>query len=50
LTDIQRKLEASGYRFQTLIHEVVQSLPFQARRGELSRKDPEGKAKEIAQR
>jgi hypothetical protein len=35
--DISRKLEASGYRFQTLIHEIVHSLPFQSRRGEAVR-------------
>jgi hypothetical protein len=34
VTDIQRKLAANDYRFQTLIYEVVQSLPFQSRRGE----------------
>jgi hypothetical protein len=32
--DIERKLAASGYRMQTLILEIVRSLPFQARRGE----------------
>lgn len=32
--DINAKLTASGYRFQTLIYEVVRSLPFQSRRGE----------------
>lgn len=32
--DISRKLEASDYRFQTLIHEITRSLPFQSRRGE----------------
>jgi hypothetical protein len=31
---IQKNLAADGYRFQTLIHEVVTSLPFQSRRGE----------------
>jgi hypothetical protein len=31
---ITRRLEASGYGFQTLVHEVVRSLPFQERRGE----------------
>jgi hypothetical protein len=31
---IQKDLAADGYRFQTLIHEVVTSLPFQSRRGE----------------
>jgi hypothetical protein len=32
--EITRNLETSGYRFQTLIQEIVQSLPFQSRRGE----------------
>jgi hypothetical protein len=32
--EINRKLAASDYRFRTLIHEVVHSLPFQSRRGE----------------
>ena len=31
---ITRKLAVDGYRFQTLIYEVVRSLPFQMRRGE----------------
>jgi hypothetical protein len=35
--DITRKLEQSEYRFQVLIHEIVNSLPFQARRGEAVR-------------
>jgi len=34
IDDIGRKLSASGYQFQTLISEIVQSLPFQSRRGE----------------
>jgi len=32
--EIDRKLAASGYGFQSLIYEVVRSLPFQSRRGE----------------
>lgn len=40
---IARKLGASGYRFQTLILEIVRSLPFQARRGEAT-------AREVARR
>jgi hypothetical protein len=31
---IQRAVAADGYRFRTLVHEIVKSLPFQARRGE----------------
>src|SRR5579885_493900 len=34
LDQIGRALAADGYRFQTLIHEIVRSLPFQSRRGE----------------
>jgi hypothetical protein len=37
VSEISRKLAASGYQFQTLIHEIVRSLPFQARRGETSK-------------
>jgi hypothetical protein len=33
--EIDRKLAAGGYGFQTLIYEIVRSLPFQSRRGEL---------------
>ena len=32
--EIDRKLAASGYGFQSLIYEIVRSLPFQSRRGE----------------
>jgi hypothetical protein len=31
---IDGKLASSGYGFQTLIYEIVRSLPFQSRRGE----------------
>jgi hypothetical protein len=34
VNDISRKLESSGYQFQTLIYEITRSLPFQSRRGE----------------
>ncbi len=34
IDQINRKLAADDYRFQTLIYEVVRSLPFQSRRGE----------------
>jgi hypothetical protein len=39
IAEINRKLTATGYRFQTLIHEIVRSLPFQSRRGEDLKKD-----------
>jgi len=32
--EIQRRVAASGYKFQSMIFEVVNSLPFQSRRGE----------------
>jgi hypothetical protein len=35
IDEINRKLRGDGYHFQTLIYEVVRSLPFQSRRGEL---------------
>jgi mono/diheme cytochrome c family protein len=31
---IHRSMVADGYRFRTLVHQIVRSLPFQARRGE----------------
>jgi len=34
LDEIQKNLAADGYHFQTLIRDVVMSLPFQSRRGE----------------
>jgi Protein of unknown function (DUF1592)/Protein of unknown function (DUF1588)/Protein of unknown function (DUF1587)/Protein of unknown function (DUF1595)/Protein of unknown function (DUF1585) len=36
---LNRDLAASGYRLQKLIHEVVESLPFQSRRGEAAQKE-----------
>ena len=37
LDKINQALAADGYHFQTLIYEVVRSLPFQSRRGDGSR-------------
>lgn len=48
--DINRKVAASGYKFQTLIFEIARSLPFQSRRGEVSRNQTAPKPKEVAQR
>lgn len=42
--EIDSKVAASGYKFESLIFEIVRSLPFQSRRGEA------GTAKEIARR
>ncbi|MEP6962224.1 MAG: DUF1592 domain-containing protein [Acidobacteriota bacterium] len=36
LTQITRNWEAKGFAFQDLIFEIIQSLPFQSRRGEAS--------------
>ncbi len=35
VNEISTKLAASGYPFQSIIYEVVRSLPFQSRRGEV---------------
>jgi hypothetical protein len=53
VNQIQSKLGASGYPFQSIIYEVVRSLPFQSRRGEMvTTKMPEKRVapKEIAQK
>jgi hypothetical protein len=50
VNEITRKLEASGYPFQSIIFEVVNSLPFQSRRGEVLTTDKAVKPKEIASR
>ena len=48
---ITGKLAANNYPFQMLVHEIVQSLPFQMRRGEASKTQPAAKpTKEVAQR
>ena len=50
MSSIQRKLAADGYTFQTLVLEVIHSLPFQSRRGELVETKDVKKSKEVAQR
>jgi Protein of unknown function (DUF1592)/Protein of unknown function (DUF1588)/Protein of unknown function (DUF1587)/Protein of unknown function (DUF1585)/Protein of unknown function (DUF1595) len=47
LSQINKDLAADGYHFQTLIFDVVRSLPFQSRRGELviTHKDGDDKDK-----
>ncbi len=49
VNEIQRKLAASEYRFRTLVDEIVASLPFQSRRGEVTRSEI-AKPKETARR
>ena len=48
IDEIGRKLSASGYQFQILISEIVQSLPFQSRRGEALLTKEVVKPKEVA--
>jgi mono/diheme cytochrome c family protein len=50
LDQIDRAVAHDGYRFQTLIREVVRSVPFQQRRGELTSKDSRTKNNEVARR
>jgi hypothetical protein len=47
---IVQKLAANNYPFQTLLHEIVQSLPFQNRRGEAPKNDKPSNPKQVAQR
>jgi hypothetical protein len=47
---ITRKLEESDYQFQTLVHEIVNSLPFQNRRGEAIESASITKTQEAAHR
>ncbi|MGC4053832.1 MAG: DUF1592 domain-containing protein [Paludibaculum sp.] len=50
IDEIGKKLAADGYPFQSAIFEVVKSMPFQMRRGELVSSDKQAKPKEVAQR
>ncbi|HEY3458027.1 MAG TPA: DUF1592 domain-containing protein [Bryobacteraceae bacterium] len=47
---IIHKLQPQQYPFQSVIYEIVHSLPFQARRGELVTKREDPKLKETAKR
>jgi cytochrome c551/c552 len=47
---ILTKLQPQQYPFQSLVYEVVRSLPFQSRRGELVTKQEDRKPKETASR
>ena len=48
LNQITKAVEADGQHFQTLIYEVVRSLPFQSRRGEELITQRDNKTKELA--
>ena len=39
VAEINRKMAASDYRFQTLIYEIAHSVPFQMGRGESIKKE-----------
>jgi hypothetical protein len=46
--EIGRRVEASGYRMQTLVHEVVRSRPFLSRRAEAPAVETSRTIKEVA--
>ena len=48
--EINRKLSAAGYPFQTMVYEIARSLPFQSRRGEVSKNETKPVPKETAQK
>ncbi|HKD07845.1 MAG TPA: DUF1592 domain-containing protein [Bryobacteraceae bacterium] len=50
IDQINKDLAANGYAFQTLIYDVVRSLPFQSRRGEQVTTQKNNHPKEIAER
>jgi hypothetical protein len=50
IDQINKDLASNGYAFQTLIYDVVRSLPFQSRRGELVTTQKNSRPKEIAER
>jgi hypothetical protein len=50
VSEINNNWKAADYPFQSLIFEVVRSLPFQQRRGELVTAKPKAATKETAQR
>ena len=47
---IERRLAASDYKFQTLIYEIVRSLPFQMRRGQVPEEKTSTTTKELARK
>lgn len=49
MEEINRKLAAQGYPFQTMVYEIARSLPFQWRRGEVSKEEPKLAPKVTAQ-
>jgi hypothetical protein len=50
VNQIQTRLAASNYPFQSIVFEVIRSLPFQSRRGEMAVTKIPAKPKEIARK
>ncbi len=50
VNSITEKLAPQGYPFQSIVYEIIQSLPFQSRRGELITTQKATNTKEIAQK
>jgi hypothetical protein len=50
VSQIERRLAASDYKFQTLIYEIVRSLPFQMRRGQVPEEKTSTTTKELARK
>jgi hypothetical protein len=48
--DITRRLATSNYPFQNIVYEIVDSLPFQSRRGEPISKQSTARPVEVVQR
>jgi len=48
--EITKNWAASGYPFQSLLYEIVGSLPFQSRRGEVATSQNISKPREVAQK
>jgi len=50
VSQMERRLAASDYKFQTLIYEIVRSLPFQMRRGMVPEEKTSTTTKELARK
>jgi len=50
VAQIERRLAASDYHFQSLVYEIVRSLPFQMRRGQVPEEKTSTATKELARK
>ena len=50
VAQIERRLAASDYKFQSMIYEIVRSLPFQMRRGQAPEEKTSTNTKELARK